>query len=184
MIFCSTPLLGAFVVELEPHRDDRGGFARTFCEQEFAAHGLATHYPQANLSWNGTRHTLRGLHWQAAPHGEDKLVRCSAGAIHDVIVDLRHGSPTRLAWFAIELSAANRKALYVPRGCAHGFLTLRDDSEVCYWMSARHTPEATCGLRFDDPKLGIRWPAPPAVISERDLTLPAYDDALLYQEPA
>jgi dTDP-4-dehydrorhamnose 3,5-epimerase len=182
MNFCSTPLQGAFVVELEPHRDDRGGFARTFCEQEFAAHGLATHYPQANLSWNGKRHTLRGLHWQAAPHGEDKLVRCSAGAIYDVIVDLRHGSPSRLAWFGVELTAANRKALYVPRGCAHGFLTLQDDSEVSYSMSARYVPASSRGLRFDDAKLGIRWPAPPAVISERDLTLPAYEDALLYPE--
>lgn len=180
MIFRSTPLPGAFVVELEPHRDERGAFARSFCEREFAAHGIATHYPQANLSWNPTPHTLRGLHWQATPHGEDKLVRCTAGAIHDVIVDLRRDSPARLAWFAVELSAANRKALYVPRGCAHGFLTLHPDSEVSYWMSASHAPEAARGLRFDDPKLGIRWPAPPALVSERDLALPAYDDALLY----
>ncbi|MEN8160035.1 MAG: dTDP-4-dehydrorhamnose 3,5-epimerase [Myxococcota bacterium] len=179
MIFRSTPLQGAFVVELEPHRDDRGGFARTFCEREFADHGLATRYPQANVSWNHARHTLRGLHWQAFPYGEDKLVRCTAGAIHDVIVDLRRESPTRLAWFGVELSAANRRALYVPRGFAHGFLTLEDDCEVSYAMSESFAPEAGRGLRFDDPKLGIRWPAPPAVISERDLAWPAYDDALL-----
>lgn len=181
MIFLPTPLQGAFVVELEPQRDERGGFARTFCAREFADHGLATHFPQTNVSWNRARHTLRGLHWQAAPYAEDKLVRCPAGAIHDVIVDLRRDSPSCGAWFAAELSARNRRALYVPRGFAHGFLTLEDESEVAYAMSASHAPGAARGLRWDDPKLGIRWPATPAVIAERDLGWPAFDDALLFE---
>lgn len=184
MIFRTTPLAGACVVELEPHADARGLFARSFCEREFAAHGLATRWPQANLSWNRKAHTLRGLHWQAAPRAEAKLVRCTAGAIHDVIVDLRRGSPTCLRWFAIELSARNRLALYVPEGFAHGFLTLADGSEVSYWMSAPHAPEAARGLRFDDARLAIDWPARPSVISERDLALPGFDEALLYEEPA
>jgi dTDP-4-dehydrorhamnose 3,5-epimerase len=183
MIFRTTPLSGARVVELEPHVDPRGLFARSFCEREFAAHGLATRYPQANVSWNRKAHTLRGLHWQAAPHAEAKLVRCTSGAIHDVIVDLRRGSPTCLRWFAIELSAANRKALYVPEGFAHGFLTLTEESEVSYWMSESFAPEASRGLRFDDPLLAIDWPARPSVISERDLAFPDCADGLLYEDP-
>ncbi|MGH7286854.1 MAG: dTDP-4-dehydrorhamnose 3,5-epimerase family protein, partial [Myxococcota bacterium] len=152
MMFHTTPLADACVVELDPHVDERGLFARSFCAREFAAQGLPTHYPQANISWNREAHTLRGLHWQAAPHAEAKLVRCTAGAIHDVIVDLRRGSPTCLGWFGIELSASNRKALYVPEGFAHGFLTLTDESEVSYWMSESFAPEAARGLRFDDPR--------------------------------
>jgi dTDP-4-dehydrorhamnose 3,5-epimerase len=182
MIFHDTPLAGACVVELDPHLDARGGFARSFCEREFEARGLATRWPQANVSWSRAAHTLRGLHWQAAPFAEAKLVRCTAGAIHDVIVDLRRGSPTRLRWFALELSAKNRRALYVPEGFAHGFLTLEDDSEVSYWMSARHAPEAARGLRFDDPRLAIDWPAPPRVISERDLGFAGFDEGLLFGE--
>jgi len=183
MIFRPTPLTGAFVVELEPRSDERGGFARTFCAHEFADHGLATHWPQANVSWSARRHTLRGLHWQSAPYAEDKLVRCTAGAIHDVIVDLRRDSPTRLAWFAVELSARNRRALYVPRGFAHGFLTLEADAEVTYWMSAAHAPEAARGLRYDDPKLAVAWPAEPAVVSERDLGWAAWNDSLFEAGP-
>ena len=182
MIFRTTPLAGACVVELDPHVDARGLFARSFCEREFAAHGLSAHYPQANLSWSGRVGTLRGLHWQTAPRAEAKLVRCTAGAIHDVIVDLRRGSPTCLRWFGIELSAKNRKALYVPEGFAHGFLTLTDESEVSYWMSASFAPEAARGLRFDDPRLAIDWPARPRVISERDLGFPDFADDVLYED--
>ena len=184
MIFRATPLPGAFLVELDPHLDARGGFARSFCEREFAAHGLATRYPQGNVSWSRHRGTLRGMHWQAAPHGEAKLVRCTAGAIYDVIVDLRRGSPTCLRSFAAELSARSRTSLYVPEGFAHGFLTLADDSEVTYWMSASHAPEAARGLRFDDPRLGLAWPSPPAEISERDLAHPGFDERLLYEGPS
>jgi dTDP-4-dehydrorhamnose 3,5-epimerase len=180
MIFRPTPLAGAHVVELEPQLDARGLFARSFCEGEFAAHGLTTHWPQANLSWNATAHTLRGLHWQSAPHAEAKIVRCTAGAIYDVIVDLRRGSPTCLRWFAAELSAKNRRALYVPEGFAHGFLTLADESEVSYWMSESFTPEAGRGLRFDDPRLAIDWPALPRVVSERDLGYAAFEEGLLF----
>ena len=184
MIFRTTPLAGVRVVELAPHVDERGLFARSFCEAEFAAHGLATHWPQASLSWSREAHTLRGLHWQAAPCAEAKLVRCTAGAVFDVIVDLRRGSPTCLDWFGIELGAKNRLALYVPEGFAHGFLTLADESEVSYWMSAPHAPEAALGLRFDDPRLRIPWPAPPRVISERDRGLPDFDERLLYEAAA
>ena len=184
MLFRSTSLAGACVIELTPHLDARGGFARSFCEQEFASQGLATRYVQGNLSWNPRTHTLRGLHWQAAPRGETKLVRCTAGAIYDVIVDLRRGSPTCLKWFGIELSARNRLALYVPEGFAHGFLTLEDDSEVSYWMSESFAPESARGLRYDDPRLAIAWPARPRVISERDLSLPGFEDGLLFEVPA
>jgi dTDP-4-dehydrorhamnose 3,5-epimerase len=183
MIFRATPLLGAFLVELDPHVDQRGLFARSFCEREFAEHGLATRYPQGNVSWNRSRGTLRGMHWQAAPRAEAKLVRCTAGAIYDVIVDLRRGSPSCLRWFAVELSARNRNALYVPEGFAHGFLTLADETEVSYWMSESHAPEAARGLRFDDPRLAIAWPTDPTEVSERDLGHPHFDDSLLCGAP-
>ncbi len=183
MIFRATPLAGAIVVELDPHLDERGLFARSFCEREFAEHGLATRYPQGNVSWSRQAGTLRGMHWQAVPRAEAKLVRCTAGAIHDVIVDLRRGSPTCLGWFGIELSARNRRALYVPEGFAHGFLTLADESEASYWMSQSHAAEAARGLRFDDPRLGIAWPARPRVISQRDLGYPDFEEGLLFEDP-
>src|SRR5262245_52591359 len=179
MIFQETPLAGAFVIELEPHADERGFFARTFCEREFAAHGLATRYPQANTSFNRKAGTLRGMHWQAAPHGEAKLVRCTSGAIFDVIVDLRRRSPTRLRWFGAQLDARNRSALYVPQGFAHGFLTLEPDTEVSYLMSESHHPDAARGMRFDEPRIGIAWPARPALVSPRDLAYPDLADGLL-----
>jgi len=179
MIFQPTPLAGAYVIELEPHADERGFFARTFCEREFGARGLATRFPQANTSFNARAGTLRGMHWQAAPHAEAKLMRCTSGAIFDVIVDLRRRSPTLLRWFGVELSARNRKALYAPEGFAHGFLTLTPEAEVAYLMSASYAPEAARGARYDDPRLGIAWPAKPAVISARDLAYPDLDDGLL-----
>jgi dTDP-4-dehydrorhamnose 3,5-epimerase len=168
--FSEVGLPGAYQVEIEGHEDERGFFARTFCEVEFAAHGLATRYPQCNLSYNRKAGTLRGMHYQAAPHREAKLVRCVSGAIYDVIVDLRAESLTRLRWVGVELDAQARTALYVPEGFAHGFLTLQKDSEVFYQMGAVHVPEAARGFRWDDPAFGIEWPFPPRTISERDRT--------------
>lgn len=172
MLFHPTPLPGAFVIELEPHHDERGFFARTFCQEEFRAHGLDPCVAQSNVSFNRRRGTLRGLHLQRAPHEEDRLVRCTAGAIFDVIVDVRDGSSTRGRWFAITLSAKERNQLYVPKGFAHGFLTLEDDVEVSYQMSVPYVPQSTAGYRYDDPTLAIEWPFPPVVVSQRDQDLP------------
>jgi dTDP-4-dehydrorhamnose 3,5-epimerase len=172
--FIETPLPGAFVIELEPHADERGCFARTFCAREFAERGLASAFAQCSTSWNRRAGTLRGMHWQAAPHAEAKLVRCTAGAIFDAIVDLRAGSPTRGRWFGCELSAEGRRMLYVPEGFAHGFQALRDASEVFYQISAPYAPEASRGFRFDDPAVAIRWPLAPSVVSKRDRELPGF----------
>ncbi len=179
MIFQQTPLAGAFVIDLEPHRDERGFFARTFCEREFAANGLAVRYPQANTSFSRSAGTLRGMHWQVAPHAEAKVVRCTAGAIYDVIVDLRRSSPTRLRWLGTELSAGNRRALYVPERFAHGFLTLAADTEVAYLMSESYAPSAARGMRFDEPRIGIVWPLQPVVVSPHDLAYPEFEDGML-----
>jgi dTDP-4-dehydrorhamnose 3,5-epimerase len=172
VIFTQTALRGAYVVDVEPFEDERGLFARTYCEREFASHGLATRFPQCNVSYNRRAGTLRGLHYQVPPHAEVKLVRCTAGAIADVIVDLRRGSPTRLKWVAVELRAATRRALYVPEGFAHGFITLEDDTEVAYQMGAFYEPSAARGIRWDDPALSIGWPRRPAVISAQDASYP------------
>ncbi len=168
MNFQPTPLAGAYVVELECIEDERGFFARSFCQEEFRKHGLKPAIAQCNVSWNRKRGTLRGLHYQAAPHAEAKVVRCTRGAIWDVIVDLREGSPARLRWHAQELSVENRLAFYVPEGFAHGFQTLSDDSEVLYQMSESYHPDLARGLRWDDPKLGIRWPLADPILSARD----------------
>jgi dTDP-4-dehydrorhamnose 3,5-epimerase len=168
MRFIATELDGACVVEPEPHQDSRGLFARTFCAHEFRDHGLAGTFVQCNTSWNTHKGTVRGLHYQLAPSCEAKLVRCTAGEVWDVIVDLRPESPTYLQYVAIELSARNRRALYIPEMFAHGFQTLKDGTEVSYQMSEFYTPELARGLRYDDPKLGIRWPLPVTSISEKD----------------
>jgi dTDP-4-dehydrorhamnose 3,5-epimerase len=173
--FIETRLGGAYRVELEPIADERGFFARSFCRREFEARGLAAVWVQSNVSWNERKHTLRGMHYQVPPSAEAKLLRCTAGAIYDVIVDLRRDSPTRFEWVGVELDAERRTLLYVPEGFAHGFLTLCDRCEVFYEMSAPHDPAAARGVRFDDPRLRIAWPAPPAVISERDRALPLLD---------
>jgi dTDP-4-dehydrorhamnose 3,5-epimerase len=170
--FRETPLGGAYVIELDGHDDERGSFARAYCDREFAAHGLPTVWPQCNLSRNTRAGTLRGMHYNAAPHGEAKVVRCVRGAIWDAIVDLRPGSPTRLRWFGLALAAETGTALYVPEGFAHGFITLGDGSDVFYHMGRSFEPGAARGLRWDDPAIGIGWPMPPAVISERDRTYP------------
>lgn len=173
--FCPAELAGAFVIELEPHSDERGFFARSFCEREFAERGLVQSYPQHNVSWNRLEGTLRGMHFNAPPHEEAKLVSCTSGAILDVIVDLRRDSPTRGEWISVELSAENRRMLYVPKGFAHGFLTQSDGAEVFYRMSAAYVPSAARGIRWNDPALGIRWPRTPSVVSERDASHPDYD---------
>jgi dTDP-4-dehydrorhamnose 3,5-epimerase len=175
MLFNETTLSGAFIVEIEQHSDERGFFARTFCEREFEAHGLPTRFPQCNLSRNTHGGTLRGMHYQAAPLWEAKLVRCISGAIWDVIIDLRRDSPTRFRSIGVELSAANARALFVPNGFAHGFVTLSDDSDVFYHMSEFFRPNGARGLRWDDPRFDIDWPMQPRVISDRDATYPDFD---------
>ena len=152
--------------------DERGSFARSFCQQEFRAHGLDPVVAQCNISFNKRRGVLRGLHYQVKPHEEAKLVRCTRGAIWDVIVDVREGTPTRYRWFATELTADNRRALYIPRGFAHGFQTLADNSEVFYQMSEFYHPESARGVRWDDPKIGIAWPLADPVVSPRDQSYP------------
>ncbi len=172
MRFTPTPLAGAFVVDLDKHGDDRGYFARAFCAREFAEQGLATVFVQANMSLNREAGTLRGLHFQNAPAQETKFVRCVTGALYDVIVDNRPDSPTYLQSFGAELSAENGRALYVPKGFAHGFLTLTPDSTASYLVDEFYTPEAEGGLRYDDPVLGIDWPGEVRVISPKDAAWP------------
>ena len=170
-----TPLAGAVVVELEPRADDRGFFARSFCREEFAAAGLEPAVEQCNVSFNHLAGTLRGMHLQVAPATEAKLVRCTSGAVLDSIVDLREDSATYLQSFSVELSAANRYALYVPPLFAHGYQTLVDGAEVMYQVSRAYTPGAERGLRYDDPALGLTWPLPVSVISEKDASWPLLD---------
>jgi dTDP-4-dehydrorhamnose 3,5-epimerase len=172
-----TPLSGAWIVEPERLEDERGFFARTFDRAAFESRGLDPAVVQCNTSFNRRAGTLRGMHHQTEPHGEPKLVRCTRGAIHDVIVDLRPGSPTRTQWFGVDLSDENGIALYVPRGMAHGFQTLVDDSEVLYMMGAAYAPEAASGVRWDDPAFGIEWPPAPVggrVLSDRDARYPDF----------
>jgi dTDP-4-dehydrorhamnose 3,5-epimerase len=172
MRFIDTALRGAYVIELEERRDDRGFFARTFCVNEFSEHGLTTRISQCNLSYNYRRGTLRGLHYQAEPAAEAKLVRCIAGAIHQVLVDLRPGSPTFHQYVTVELSAANRRAVFLPELFAAGYQTLADDTEVLYQVSEFHTPDAERGIRYDDPAIGVEWPLPISVISAKDQAWP------------
>ncbi len=173
MIFTELRLAGAFTIDVEPHEDERGFFARVWDGEEIAARGLDARVSQSSIAYNHVAGTLRGLHFQLAPFAETKLVRCTRGAIWDVIVDLRRGSSTFLDWVAVELTAENRRTLYVPEQFAHGYQTLADSTEVWYQMSAPYAPEAARGLRWDDPKLAIAWPAAEArSISERDLAWP------------
>jgi dTDP-4-dehydrorhamnose 3,5-epimerase len=175
MIFSETPLRGAYVIELEKHEDERGFFARSWCAREFAAKGLDPHLVQCNVSFNKLKGTLRGLHYQIPPQAETKLVRCTRGSLFDVIVDLRKASPTFLKWFAIELSAANHRMLYIPKRFAHGFQTLEDGVEIFYQMSEFYEPAAARGLRWNDPRLGINWPDADRVISQKDEAYPNLD---------
>jgi dTDP-4-dehydrorhamnose 3,5-epimerase len=173
VIFTESRLAGAFVVDLEPHDDERGFFARVWDGDEFATRGLDARASQSSIAYNHVAGTLRGLHYQVAPFAETKLVRCTRGAIWDVIVDLRNGSPTFLDWVAVELTEENRRALYVPEEFAHGYQTLVDATEVWYQMSAPYAPDAARGLPWDDPRLGIEWPpAERRLMSERDASWP------------
>jgi dTDP-4-dehydrorhamnose 3,5-epimerase len=166
--FATTGLAGALVVEPELLADERGFFARTWCAREFANHGLKDGLVQCSISFNRRKGTVRGLHYQTPPREEAKLVRCALGAIYDVIVDLRANSPTYLKHFAVELTQDNLKMLYVPEGCAHGFQTLADGTEVVYQMTEFHSPECSAGHRWNDPAFGIEWPLEVSVISKRD----------------
>lgn len=170
--FRQTKLAGVFEIDIEPKPDERGFFARTWCQREFEACGLNSNLVQCSLSFNARRGTLRGMHYQAAPYGETKLVRCTRGSIYDVVVDLRPQSPSYLQWIGAVLTANNHKALYIPEECAHGFLTLEDGAEVFYQMSEFHQPVAARGVRWDDAAFGITWPTDIEVISERDRTYP------------
>ena len=172
MIFTESPLQGAYLVDVERLNDERGFFARSYCADEFAARGLGPALRQCSMSYNARKGTLRGMHYQGAPHQEHKLVRCTAGAIFDVIVDIRVSSPGYRRWYGVELTADNRRSLFIPPGMAHGFLSLTDHAEVYYMISAPHAPEYARGVRWDDPAIAIKWPAPPAVISERDRSYP------------
>lgn len=172
MRIISTPIDGVAIIELERREDDRGFFARTYDRDEFIAAGLEPAVEQCNMSYNHKAGTLRGMHLQVAPHPETKLVRCVRGALVDIIVDMRPGSPTRLEHVSVELTAENRRALFVPAYFAHGFQTLVDDTEVVYQVSGAYTPAAERGLRSDDPDLGLSWPVPVTAISEKDRSWP------------
>ena len=174
MIFTPTDLSGAMIIDLDRKQDERGFFARSWCRDEFAAYNLNHNLVQCNVSFNKKAGTLRGMHYQTPPHEEAKLVRCTAGALYDVIVDLRPGSRTYLRHFAVELTAENRRALYIPEGFGHGFITLADNTEIFYQMSSFYVPDAQRGVRYNDPEFGIRWPIPIAVISNRDATYPDF----------
>jgi dTDP-4-dehydrorhamnose 3,5-epimerase len=183
MIFTPTPLAGVYLIEPQPAADERGVFARLWCAREFADHGLETRVAQSSVSFNLRIGTLRGLHYQAAPYGEVKIVRCTAGAVFDVVVDLRAESATRGRYYSAVLTAANRSMLYIPRGCAHGFQTLEPASEVVYQMSDFYQPDSSRGVRWDDPAFGIAWPpAENRIMSDRDRQYPDFDH--VFQEQA
>jgi dTDP-4-dehydrorhamnose 3,5-epimerase len=168
MIFNETNLPGVYVIEPEPRYDERGFFARLYCEDEFTAHGIKTDLVQCSMSFNPLRGTFRGMHYQAEPYAEVRTVRCTRGAIYDVVLDLRKSSPTYCQWTGCELTGENRLTMVVPQGCAHGLLTLTDDTEVFYQMSEYYKPEAVCGVRWNDPAFRIVLPFAPVLISERD----------------
>jgi len=174
MLFRTTQLEGVRLIEMEPARDERGFFARSFCVRELAAQGLETEFVQHSVSFTARRGSIRGMHFQKPPHEEVKIVRCLRGAIRDVLIDLRVGSPTYRRWEAYELSEDNRRQLYVPKGFAHGFQTLTPDTEVAYLISAFYAPEVASGLRHDDPAFAIAWPLPVADVSARDRGWPDF----------
>lgn len=177
MIFSETPIEGAYLIDLEKRGDERGFFARAFCEKEFEARRLATRFVQANDSLSAQKGTLRGMHYQLPPRAETKVVRCIRGALHDVVLDLRPGSRTFGQSFGAELTAENRRMMYLPKGCAHGFITLADDTEALYLVDEFYAPERERGVRWDDPRFGIRWPIPPGVLSDKDRTHRDFDPA-------
>ncbi len=175
MIFTPSNLQGAFILDIKKIEDDRGFFARSFCRKEMEEHGLNTNMVQANCSFNKTKGTLRGLHMQNPPFEESKLVRCTRGAIFDVIVDLRKDSQTFKQWLGVKLSASNHRMLYIPEGCAHGYITLEDATEVYYHVTEFYTSSAEVGFRWDDPAFNIQWPIQPLNISQKDINHLAYE---------
>ncbi len=177
MKFTATRLEGVHLIELEPLSDDRGFFARSFCQQEFGAHGLRTNVAQCNVSYNRRSGTLRGMHFQSPPKAEAKLVRCTRGMLFDVVVDLRPESVTYCEWLGVELGgeAGRHRMLYVPEGCAHGFQTLAEDTEVLYQMFEAYSAEHASGVRWDDPAFAITWPLPHPILSERDRSYPPFE---------
>ena len=174
MIFTETRIKGAFIIEPQKHQDERGFFARVWCQKEFSNNGLCDYVAQVNASYNKSKGTLRGMHYQQVPYGEIKLVRCTAGAIYDVIIDLRPESATYRQWLGVELTSSNQKMLYIPENFAHGYQTLEDDSEITYQVSEFYTPHAEAGIRYDDPMFSIRWPIGITAISEKDLNWPDF----------
>ena len=174
MKYVSTILPDVWIVDLERQVDERGYFARSWCEKEFGDQGLNPRLVQCSISFNLRRGTLRGMHYQAAPHAEVKLVRCTRGAVYDVVLDLRPNSPTFTRWMAVELSADNGRAVYIPEDCAHGFQTLTDEAEVFYQMSEVYHPESACGVRWDDPAFAIQWPGDDKIVSSRDTAFPSF----------
>lgn len=176
MIFTPTPLYGSYVIEPEQFTDNRGWFARYYCKKEFNKIGHEKEWVQMNHSFTAHKGTIRGMHYQVAPYKEIKMIKCIAGAVFDVIIDLRTGSPTFLRWFGVELSSQNRKMIYIPEGFAHGFQSLSDDAELLYHHSAYYTPGAEGGIRYDDPVIKIEWPLPLSIISGRDSTHPYIDN--------
>jgi len=174
MIFTETKIAGAFIIDIEPHTDERGFFSRSFCRHEFEDHGLSPVVAQCNISLNHKRGTIRGMHFQTAPHEEAKLVRCTRGEIFDVVVDLRPASPTHTQWVGVRLDDRNHRMLYIPAGCGHGFQSLTDDAELTYQVSEFFAPTHASGYRYDDPAFGITWPLPLSVISQADSSWPPY----------
>jgi dTDP-4-dehydrorhamnose 3,5-epimerase len=184
MNFLPTKLAGAFLIEVEPHDDERGSFARTWCARELAAHGLVGDIAQCSLSTNKRAGTVRGMHFQRPPHGEVKLVRCQRGAIFDVVIDLRPDSSSYRRWQGFELTADNHRALYVPQGFAHGFQTLTDDAEVFYQISEFYIQEASAGVRWDDPAFRVVWPLPISAIADKDRNWPDFQIAFQPEQAA
>jgi len=178
MKFASTQIKGVYLIDLQRNGDERGFFARMFCKEEFACHGLSTNFVQVNTSFSAKKGTLRGMHYQRYPHAETKLVKCIQGALHDVVLDLREESDTFGQHQAFELTAENRTMVYIPAGCAHGFMTLENNTEIMYMVSAFYAPDAEAGVRFDDVQFNISWPMKPGNISAKDKSYPDYQDAL------
>lgn len=175
MRFSPLAVSGARLVEAEPHVDDRGSFARAWCRREFAGAGLDVDFVQANVARSRAAGTLRGLHWQEEPHAEAKLVRCTRGAVYDVIADVRPGSPTFLEWSGVELEAGDGRQVFVPAGCAHGYQALREGTEIFYMVSAYYAPESERGIRWDDPAFEVEWPMAPTEVSDKDRSWPAFE---------
>ena len=179
MIFTETKLKGAFIIDVKRLEDERGFFGRAWCTREYEEHGLNPNVVQANVSYNKVKGTLRGMHYQKAPYGEGKTVRCTSGAIYDVIIDIRPDSATFKQWISVELTGESYKMLYIPEGFAHGFITLKDHTSVHYMGTAFHTPGAEAGIKFDDPAFNIEWPMKVVVISEKDRNHPAFEEKIL-----